>query len=106
MVQWANLQRVKRREYCRLVRQTIGIDPRDNEGPKCALMSLGSDRAIYAADRFRWTEPLMERRDGWVDLPAASHSTRKARLTEAESGNTFDNSGSTRTRFVPAMACL
>ncbi|MDH4370449.1 MAG: hypothetical protein OEV99_11455, partial [Nitrospira sp.] len=62
--------------------------------------------AGYAADRFRCADFLVERRDDGVDLPAASHKARKARFTEAESGNTFAKSGSTSTRFVPAMACL
>src|SRR5205814_7119603 len=73
------------------------------EGERQADRSDDRGVAVYPVTRRR---PLPAVRVLGKLLAATSHNNRRARFTESLSGKMRARSGSTRTRFVPAIALL
>lgn len=83
-----------------------------NEGLNgCAGIRRGLRRDFNLSSAVRMREPVSEP-SAWVACGAPGAATlavstnrRKARFTDSVSGKTSASSGSTNTRFVPAVAC-
>lgn len=81
-----------------------------NDDPR---FTLWTDRIVHAlTESADWHVDVIQKDAQFarLSLRAAdavlTSKRRNARLTEAVSGNLFARSGSIRTRFVPAIACL